>query len=118
MIGSIGISNHRVSCIIGIYPRERAHEQEILVNVHVKANFSASIQSAKVEDTVNYVALADLCTQVAQTKKHQLLEGLAFEILQEILARFPVQWASIRIKKPGAIPSAEDAWIELEQEQK
>lgn len=116
MLGIIGFSHHRVSCIIGIHPEERTQSQDIFIDIKVKTDFAASIHSGKIGDTINYAALADLCTHIARTKKHQLLEGLAHEILQEILSKFNVRWAWICIKKPLAIPSAEYALVELEQE--
>lgn len=113
--GILGIHQHQVSCIVGIYPEERQYEQTLLFDAKIKLDLSRSLLSDRMEDTVNYVSIAQICTELAQQKKYFLLESLASDILDEYLHCFPVVWAWISIKKPAAISSAAYAFVELER---
>ncbi len=114
MLGIVGVYNHRVTCIIGVNPDERVKVQDIFFDVKVKTNFIPSIRSNTVESTINYEQMAEICTILAQGKKHYLLEALACDILNELQTKFQIEWAWIKIKKPNALASAEYALVELE----
>lgn len=115
MHGTIGIHHHKIDCIIGCLPEERKNEQEIFIDVKVKAPFSACVQSHDISDTISYVSIADLCTKTAKEQQHLLLEALAVDILDTLFSKYDIEWAWIRIKKPAAIPTAEYALVELER---
>jgi len=114
-IGILGIHQHQVSCIVGVYQEERKREQTLFFDAKIKLDLSLSCASDQVQDTVDYVVLAQICTELAQQNKYILLETLASDILDEYLRRFPAIWAWILIKKPAAISTAEYAFIELER---
>lgn len=115
MIGIIGVCEHRITCIIGINQDERIKEQDILIDLKVKVDFSKCVNSGVIADTIDYVAMAEMCTQLAHTKKYYLLEALAHDILQGLIEKYQAQWAWVRIKKPQAIPTAQYAMVELER---
>lgn len=114
--GFLGISQHQVSCIIGVYDYERKGEQTLFFDAKIKIDLSAAFTSGKVDDSVDYVSLANICTKMAQTNKYFILETLASDILDEFFHHFPAVWASVTIKKPAAIPTAAYAYVELERE--
>lgn len=114
MKGYIGFSHYKIDCIIGVYPAERQKLQTVFVDLKVKADFSKCSQSDNVTDTVNYVLLADLCNELAFSKRYRLLETFAADALHEIFIRFDVLNAWIRIKKPAGLPTAEYTVVELE----
>jgi dihydroneopterin aldolase len=114
----IGFENKRIHCIIGCLESERGKEQELAIDLKVKSDISKCAFSDQIDDAVNYVLLADLCQTIAQKGHFHLLEALAWKIIDEIFAAFPVLSVWIRIKKHGAIPSADCSFIELERYQK
>lgn len=116
MIGTIGFEGYRISCIIGTEPHERRREQELLIDLKVKADFSKVSHSGLLEDTINYMSLAHLCNELAVDGKYLLIEKYASDIIQEIFKLFPIKFAWVCIKKPAAIPGAEWALVELERE--
>lgn len=115
MSGIIGIQNHKIICFIGCNPEEKVAKQEIFVTVKVRTDFSRCIGSDEIGDTCNYVEIADLCTTLASGKRYSLLESLAHDILSGLFSLGNIEWASVVIKKPAAISSAEYAWVELER---
>lgn len=115
LYGIIGIRQHQIQCIVGILPEERQKEQTLFVDLKIKRDFSACLASGQMQDTLNYVLLGQLCTQLAHEKKYLLLETFAQDVLDVCLKQFQAQWAWIRVQKPAAIPEAECAYIELER---
>lgn len=115
-LGLLGIHQHRIDCMIGVYPEERLQVQTLFIDAKVKLDFSHCIASDQVQETIDYVLLANICTQLAQKNKYFLLETLASDILDQYIERFnAVVWAWVRIQKPSAIPSAAYAYVELER---
>jgi len=115
MFGIIGVEGLRISCIIGDRSYEREKEQLIIVDLEVEVDLDRCLQSKEASDGVDYVKLAELCRQCAVNGKHRLLEELADEVLTKIVEAFSVRWARIKIKKPGALPSAKCASVELKR---
>lgn len=116
--GILGVHQHQVSCIIGVYPEEREYEQILFFDVKVKIDLSHVLASGQVKDTFDYVSIAQICTDLAQQNKYVLLESLASDVLDECLQHFSAVWAWVLIKKPAAIPAAAYAFVELERYQK
>ena len=113
--GYIGFEHLRVNCIIGILPHERTQKQEIFIDLKVKAKFGFTSKTEDLNETIDYVELTNLSRDLAQSGKYYLIETLAKEILDSILKRFDVEEAWVKIKKPGALPDAKCAFVELEK---
>lgn len=114
MIGKIGFKGQKISCIIGVFPHEREKEQEVFVDLKVEVNFSKSVMSDQLKDTINYLELDSLVRQVS-SQKFQLLETLATHIVDEIFRRFPALSVWIRIQKPNSLKGAKCALVELKR---
>lgn len=112
-VGIIGFENHVVSCVIGTFSEEREREQMLLIDLKVEYDWSHCLQTGQLQDALNYLQLAELCTSFAQEKQHLLLESLAHDIAQAILQQFAVNWVWLKIKKPAALSSAEFTYVEL-----
>jgi dihydroneopterin aldolase len=113
MKGVLGFENHRIRCIIGIGEEERSREQDILIDLKVTADFSRSAVSDQLTDTIDYLALAHLCSDLAHKNKYQLLEKFAGDVMKELFSRFPISEAWIKIKKPKGIETADFSLVEL-----
>ena len=113
--GIIGFDQHRIECVIGIYAAEREKPQTIFIDLKVKVDLTACIQSGKIKDTVDYVALAQFCTDLAHTKKYFLLEVFAADILECCKKQFNASWAWVKIQKPAALTHAAYAFVEMER---
>ena len=113
MIGQIGFENLKISCIIGMGEEERREEQPIFVDLKVGVDISKSVKTDKLEDTVDYVAMAQVCTELALQKQYQLLETYAAEVLKALFDGFDIQEAWIKVKKPEALPTAAYSVVEL-----
>ena len=115
MEGIIGIKRLRIHCIIGDLPHERVTTQDLLVDIKVRADFSACVKSDRLENTVDYVRIAEIAATRAFEGKYQLIETFAAAVLQSLFEEFPISWAWIKVDKPEAILAAECSTVELER---
>lgn len=113
--GILGIHQLKIFCRIGVYPEEQQQEQGLMIDAKIKVDLTPCLASGSLQDTGNYVIIANICKELAQQNHYFLLENLASDILEECLRRLPAVWAWISIQKPSAIPSAAYAFIELER---
>ena len=111
---TIGITNLRINCIIGILPHERKEKQEISVNIEVKKEVLASSPN-KINETIDYCLLADICNRVA-LKDCFLLETYGKEVLEAIFLETDAFYCKIKVEKEAAISKADAAFIVLERE--
>ncbi len=116
MIGTIGIEELKISCIIGILPHERVEEQELILDLEIETDFSQLAQEQNIEKTIDYADLADWLEMWIQEKKFLLLETLAEQASQEIFSRYHLaQTLRLKIRKPAAIPRARAAVISIDR---
>lgn len=114
MIGTIGLKNLHIECIVGIYPHEREGEQPLFVDVEVDHEFDRAARAEHVDETVDYDHLAALLTALATEKKYQLIETFAKEAIEAILGRWAdVLGVRIEIRKPHAVPAAAASFVRV-----
>jgi len=117
VIGTIGLKDLRIDCIVGIYPHERVELQPLFVDIEVDHDFDAAAAAEHVDTTVDYDHLAELLTGLATERQYQLIETFAKEALEGILGRFKgVREARIEIRKPKAVPAAAASFVRLTAE--
>lgn len=116
MLATIGIEDLKIECIIGDLPQERETAQQLLVTVAFDHDVSAVAESDSLEDTVDYVAVADFCRVTAVNGKYRMIEALAAALVDGILEKFPVTAVSIRLRKPEAILEAAATTVQVRKE--
>lgn len=112
-MGTIGFENIEVNCIIGELPEERVQEQVIFVDLKVQCDFSLCTATDLLQDTINYVLLADLCREVAIQGRYRLLESYASAVLKKIAATFRIDKSWIKVRKPHALGKGSFSFVEL-----
>lgn len=96
---TIGFRELSIFCRVGVLPRELEKPQQILVTLEVDVELT--LMSDRLEETVDYVALMNLCKHIANEKHYMLLETLAAHILTALERDFPIQRAQITLEKPA-----------------
>jgi len=114
MIGTTGLHNLRVDCIIGVHPHERETPQSIFVDLELDYDFAPAVLSDAIGDAVDYTALATLITTLCQTRRFQLLEALVEAAADAVLAHDPrITQVRLEIRKPAAVPDAADSFVRI-----
>ena len=84
----------------GAYEEEQLHPQPFEVDVELALNLQLAGLSDALEQTVDYGRVFEICRQIVESTRFNLIEALAEAIAQELLAEFEVQEVVVRIRKP------------------
>ncbi|MBP6715989.1 MAG: dihydroneopterin aldolase [Acidobacteria bacterium] len=116
MIGTTGLTQLRVDCIVGIYPHERAHTQTVLIDVELDYDFGPAATSDAIADAVDYDHVAAGITELLQARRFQLLEAMAEQSAAMLFERDPrIQAVRMTIQKPAAVPAAACSFVRVER---
>ena len=110
----IYIRDLRIPTIIGIYDWERQVRQTVSLDLEMAADIRRAAQTDRIEDTLNYKAIAKRLIAFVGASEFQLVETLAERCARIVLEEFQVPWLRLRVSKPGAVRGSRDVgvWIE------
>ena len=109
-MNTISIVDLEITCIIGILPNERVKEQTLLLNINLDIDIGDSTFADDINETIDYTIIADMATQLAITKKYNLIESFCKDLNNLFLETFQViQQTRITVKKPKALSKAKYA---------
>ena len=80
---------------------ERERGQNFLFDLELEVGDAGS--SDKLEDAVDYRDVAACVKDVSDARAYHLLEALATAVADELIARFPVERVSVRVRKPDVV---------------
>jgi dihydroneopterin aldolase len=87
----------------GAREEERAAGQAFLYDVRLEVSDAAL--SDRLEDTVDYVQVAEMVRDVSEASRFNLLEALAAAVADAIAERFPVERVRVRVRKREVEPA-------------
>ena len=106
-MNTISIIDLEITCIIGILPNERVKEQTLLLNINLDVDIGDSTFADDINETIDYTIIAEMATQLAITKKYNLIESFCKDLNNLLLETFQtIEQTRITVKKPNAIPNA------------
>ncbi len=85
----IEIRDLRVLGVHGVLPEERVRAQPFSLDLVAWVDLSRAAASDRLEDTVDYAAIAELAADMVATQSFQLLEALAGRLADTALAIDP-----------------------------
>jgi FolB domain-containing protein len=97
--GKISIVDLGVLYCVGVPDEERARPQRLLLTVEMDCDFSAAAQSDSIADTVDYFAVSQRLLAFGEGRSWKLVEKLAADICEMILAEFKPQSVTVEVKK-------------------
>ena len=86
----------------GVDDDEREQGRTFLYDVALEV---AAPASDRLEDTVDYRAVAACVRTVSEARKYRLIEVLAAAVADELAACFPVEHVRVHVRKPGISPA-------------
>ena len=97
---------------VGVRDAERAQPQRLLLTVEMESDFSAAAKSDDIADTINYFAVSQRLLKFGDGREWKLIEKLAANIADALLAEFKPQSVSVEVKK-FIIPEARHVSVSL-----
>jgi dihydroneopterin aldolase len=95
----ISIVDLEVFYRIGVPDAERAQPQRLLLTIGLEFDFSAAAKTDSVADTIDYFAVTQRLLKFGEGREWQLIEKLAADMADSILAGFKPQAVTVEVKK-------------------
>ena len=97
----------------GVNPEERHGGQRFLFDVALDVGDAGL--SDRIEDAVDYRDVALVVREVSDGTQFHLLEALAAAVVDALLERFPVESATVRVRKPDVALPVEHSAVTVER---
>jgi dihydroneopterin aldolase len=98
----------------GVLEEEQRSDQPF----HVDVELGLDLHPAGVDDdltrTVDYGPVFETCRSVVESTRFRLIEALAEAIAHELLADFPIDEVTVRVRKPNAPIDGRFAYVGVE----
>ncbi len=111
----IYLSQLKLETLIGVYAWERQAKRTIFIDLELATDTRRAASTDDLVHTVDYGALAQRLTELAEKSEFFLIETLADRLANLILQEFNVRWLRLKLSKRGAIPTAADVGLVIER---
>ncbi|HKS93210.1 MAG TPA: dihydroneopterin aldolase [Gammaproteobacteria bacterium] len=113
---TVFIRELRVPTVVGIFDWERRIRQTVVLDLDMSADIRRAARSDRIEDTLDYKAVAKRVTQFVSAAQYQLVETLAEEIAGFIIREFRVAHVKVTLHKPGAVSGSKSVGVSIERD--
>lgn len=103
----------KVEAVIGVYDWERAINQPILIDIALETDISRAAVSDDVKDALNYKAVCDDVSAWCKEIQAELLEYLAGQIADRLIANYSCKTVTLSVAKPTAIAQADAVGVQI-----
>jgi dihydroneopterin aldolase len=100
MTDRIILDGMRFSGTHGVFEHEQQNPQPFDVDVELALNLQPAGLSDDLALTIDYSRVFDTCRQIVESTRFLLIEALAEAIAHELLADFPADEVTVRVRKP------------------
>ena len=116
-MSQISIVDLEVFYRVGVPDAERAQPQRLLLTVAMESDFTAAAKSDSIADTIDYYAVTQRLLKFGEGCDWKLIEKLAADIADLVLADFKPLAVSVEVKK-FIISEARYVSVSLRRERK
>ena len=112
------IRDLRIETVVGIYDWERRIRQVVSFDLDMSSDIRRAAKGDRIEDTIDYKAVAKRVSQYVGEQQFQLVETLAERVAALILEEFSVEWLKVTLHKPGAVSGSRSVGVSIERSRK
>jgi dihydroneopterin aldolase len=102
-VDKIVIPDFRISCHVGVPQEERDVAQDVLLDLELELDLFGAASADDFSQTVDYDAVCETVASTVQRRPRKLIETIAEEVAEVLLANYPVQAVKVQVRKPGAL---------------
>lgn len=104
-----------IDTIIGIYDWERNIRQSVILDLEMASDISRSAATDRIEDALDYKAVAKRLIEFVGNSNFNLVETLAERCAEILLQEFAIPWVRVKVNKIGAVTGARDVGVIIER---
>jgi dihydroneopterin aldolase len=105
----------KIDTVVGIYDWERRIRQQVVLDLDMGMDLKPAAKSGRIEDTLDYKAVAKRVVQHVGGKEFQLVETLAEEVAAIVMQEFKIRWVKVTLHKPGAVSGSKSVGVLIER---
>lgn len=109
------IEQLEVITTIGVYDWEQEIKQKLVLDIEMAHDNRPAGKSDDVVDALDYSQVSQAVLDHIEGGRFLLVERVAEEVAELIMAKFSVPWINIRLTKPGAIAQAKGVGVVIER---
>ncbi len=109
----IVIRDLQVPTLIGVYDFEREQTQTLRLDLTLYTDIRAAGSSDRLEETLDYAAVAAFAVSFGQASEFELLEAFAEQLCSALFRQFDMKALDLVIHKDGCIPGARGAELRI-----
>ncbi|HET7649156.1 MAG TPA: dihydroneopterin aldolase [Gammaproteobacteria bacterium] len=109
------IRDLRIDTVVGIYDWERRIRQTVILDLDMGTDIRRAAKSDRIDDTLDYKAVAKRVMQYVSEQEFQLVETLAENVAAIVMSEFKVPWLKVTLHKPGAVSGSKSVGIIIER---
>jgi 7,8-dihydroneopterin aldolase/epimerase/oxygenase len=109
------IEDLRMETVIGIYAWEREIRQTVSLDLEMVFDIRQAAASDRIDDALNYKAVAKRLIQFVEASRFQLVESLAEQCAAIVLSEFPITSLRLKLRKPGAVRGSSAVGVVIER---
>ncbi len=102
----------KLSVSVGCYTYEKYSKQSLLLDLKLNVDAKQIAKSDSLEATIDYDELSQALTEIAQSKHFDLIETLAYKLVEYINSEHPGTLKYLKLSKPHALGDAKNVAIE------
>ncbi|MFT5277740.1 MAG: dihydroneopterin aldolase [Glaciecola sp.] len=112
----VKIQGLTVHALIGVFDFERHAKQRLILDVDMHTDLTLAADTDDVRNTIDYGKVAQRLADIAGESSYFLLEALAKEMVDMILAEFNPHKVTLTVNKPDILKEAENVAISMTRE--
>ena len=112
---TVYITGLRAQTVIGVYDWERNIRQGVVLDLEMASDNRRAASEDRIEDALDYAAISSRLLSFIEDSEFQLIETMAEQIADLVMAVFGVPWLRLRLGKPGAVAAAETVGVQIER---
>lgn len=109
------IEQLEVITTIGVYDWEQEIKQKLVLDIEMAHDNRPAGKSDDVVDALDYSQVSQAVLDHIEGGRFLLVERVAEEVAELIMAKFSVPWIKIRLTKPGAVAQAKGVGVVIER---
>lgn len=108
----------KVDTVVGIYDWERRIRQHVTLDLDMAWDVARAARTDKIEDTLDYKAVAKRVSHFVAGAEFGLVETLAEKVAELVMKEFRVSWVKVVLNKPGAVSGSRSVGVVIERGKK
>ena len=99
---------------VGVPAPERRKRQKVLLDLELGLDLRKAGQSDRVDQTVDYAAVAREVKGLVEGRPFVLVEAMAESVAGLVLGRFPIKEVTVRVRK-FSVPGTRSVGVEIQR---